>query len=122
MVWCVCDWGSGSSLLQVLKGADPSLANVGKFAPKVKMLCEAVTLGGLDRKHFVYSAYTGTITHVAKAMEHVRDERRRVMFTQFQACDFEWQQPAGSVCRTLRLKPTVQVADGSVGFVVLKVR
>jgi hypothetical protein len=115
-------WGSETSgLLQVLKGADPSLANVGEFAPKVKMLCEAVTQGGLDRKHFVYSAYTGTITHVAKAMEHVKDERGRPMFTQLQACDFEWEQTAGAVRQRLRLKPTAPHVDaGSVGFVVLK--
>ena len=114
-------WGSESSgLLQVLKGDDPSLENVGKFAPKVKRLCEAVSQDGLDRKHFVYSAYTGTITHVAKTMDDVKNEGGRLMFKQLQACDFEWVQPAGALCRALRLKQSVQMPDGSVGFVVLR--
>ena len=120
-------WGSQSSgLQQVLKGPRPSLAAAEKFAPKVKKLCEAVLKSGVDTalntKHFVYSAYTSTITHLAETLQSLRSEDRgRLIFKQLVADDFEWQDGAQTRL-TLKRKPLSDLTrdPDAIVFVSLK--
>ena len=116
-------WGSDSSgLQQLLKGSCPDLESVGKFAPKVRKLCETVMEDGGDtalrRKHFVYSAYTGTITCLSKTLDALRSEHGTPVFKQLSADDFEWHG------RSLKLKskPCSEVCSDAnvIVFVVLK--
>jgi len=106
-------WGSATSGLRQLLAKNPGLAAVQKLSPKFAKLCEALCNEDLDKKHFVYSAYHNTITHLGITMDFVTSAGR-LIFKQLSACDFEWH---GGV---LRLKCTVVIATHAIGFVILK--
>jgi hypothetical protein len=93
---------------------------VSKFAPKIKQLCEAVAQTPLDlhMKHFVYSCYQSTITHLGATFDALRKDGAHV-FQQVKAEDFEW-------CgKQVALKPSSKAAklnadSCTIVFVILK--
>ena len=120
-------WGSPSSgLQQILKEPRPGLDSLQKFAPKVTILIKAVMKDGVDEalntKHFVYSAYTSTITHLGQTLESVRSDQGNPIFKQLKADDFEWQDGAAQTQLTLKPKPMSDVRRNpdAIVFISLK--
>jgi len=114
-------WGSESSGLKQLLSTDPSLAALKRLAPKFEMLCKAlqnpksgnVRQDHLNTKHFVYSAYQSTITHLGVTMDKITSLGGHI-FKQLFAADFE--EHGGG----LRLKHNADIGRNAIGFVILR--
>ena len=93
-------WGSEASGLCKILASSPCLDSVGKFAPKFQKLCDAVQApaDAFNTKHFVYSSYQTTITHLVHTLVALRSDAANPIFKQLNSKDFEWQG------RTLKLK------------------
>jgi hypothetical protein len=120
-------WGSPSSgLQQILKEPRPGLDSLQKFAPKVTILIKAVMKDGVDEalntKHFVYSAYTSTITHLGQTLESVRSDQGNPIFKQLKADDFEWQDGAAQTQLTLKPKPMSDVRRNPDAIVLISLK
>ena len=101
-------WGSKSSGLEQLLATYPSLTAVKQLAPKFAALCQALCQDPLDKKHFVYSGYQNTITHLGHTMDKVTwDGGGRPIFKQLFESQFKWHgnaltytgpQPQNAIC------------------------
>lgn len=109
-------WGSPSSGLSKILKSSPCLSSVRKFAPKFEKLCNAVQTpaDALNTKHFVYSSYKTTITHLGQTLDALKSDAANPIFKQLYADDFEWHGQA------LRFKSSLCTHKDSIVFVNLK--
>ena len=112
-------WGSHSSGLCQVLDADPRPEMVEDLAPKFARLIQVLQRPHhshfLNNKHFVYSAYQGTITHLGITLAKVQVQGNHI-FRELKADDFEWDR-AG---KRLELKQSVDIEPAAICFAMLK--
>lgn len=119
-------WGSQSSgLCQILHSLPQDLSSVGKLASKFEQLCSSVLKDAEapQTKHFVYSSYSSTITHLSRTLEALRTVAGIPVFKQLRAHDLEWHDHATDQDRkVLKVKKSAWTEEdrNAIGFVVLR--